>query len=102
MLVINEGKTWETRLIHKNEAKVLKTYKGMDNTYNLVQTSEGIFIGMKTSRYLNAELDFVEDKSIGWLIVDSDAGHLNKPEFEGVFECRCDNLELELRALASY
>jgi len=33
------------------------------------------------------------------ILMDDDASHLARPESEGIFEMRCDNMDLERRAL---
>jgi len=87
--------------IAATEVKVLKTYKDSRGELALINWDGRNYIGWKTDFYFDTNYEIVSYNKKHYEIIDDDADHLNRPEFEGVFESRCDDFFLELAALSS-
>lgn len=84
------------------EVEVLNTYQEGNNTLVLMQHNGLGYIGWETSSYFDADYELRKyEDGPRYEIIDDDATHLHLPEFEGIFEMRCDDFLMELRSLAA-
>jgi len=75
----------------KNLNRARKVYRGLDDSVYKLAAHED---EPDTLRIWQV----YESEKVAYLM-DDDASHLDRPESEGIFEMRCDNMDLERRAL---
>tara|TARA_R110000803_G_scaffold148458_2_gene213893 strand:+ start:1261 stop:1563 length:303 start_codon:yes stop_codon:yes gene_type:complete len=80
--------------ITAKEVKIHDRYTG-DSKWVLFEFEGHGYIGQLVTSFMNKVYEFVPVTETAYEVMDDDATGLWLPEFEGVFSCRCIDMEEE-------